>query len=80
MVSLHRSSADGSENVSGYFLWKRPVNGSAKTGRTENEPPGKRRVSVLPEQEVKKYTFDIEKYLNRRMRLKAEDEYEVISV
>ena len=27
----------------------------------------------------KKYTFDIEKYLNRRMRLKAEDEYEVIS-
>ena len=28
----------------------------------------------------KKYTFDIEKYLNRRMRLKAEDEYEVISV
>ena len=26
----------------------------------------------------KKYTFDIEKYLNRRMRLKAEDEYEVI--
>ena len=28
----------------------------------------------------KKYTFDIEKYLNRRMRLKAEDEHEVISV
>ena len=28
----------------------------------------------------KKYTFDIEKYLNRRMRLKAKDEYEVISV
>ena len=28
----------------------------------------------------KKYTFDIEKYLNRRIRLKAEDEYEVISV
>ena len=28
----------------------------------------------------KKYTFDIEKYLNRWMRLKAEDEYEVISV
>ena len=28
----------------------------------------------------KKYTFDIEKYLNRRMRLKTEDEYEVISV
>ena len=28
----------------------------------------------------KKYTFDIEKYLNRRMRLNAEDEYEVISV
>ena len=27
----------------------------------------------------KKYTFDIEKYLNRRMRLKAGDEYEVIS-
>ena len=27
----------------------------------------------------KKYTFDIEKYLNRRMRLKAEDEYEVIN-
>lgn len=27
----------------------------------------------------KKYTFYIEKYLNRRMRLKAEDEYEVIS-
>ncbi len=26
----------------------------------------------------KKNTFDIEKYLNRRMRLKAEDEYEVI--
>ena len=28
----------------------------------------------------KKYTFDIEKYLNRRMRLKAEDEYEIIEV
>ena len=26
----------------------------------------------------KKYTFDIEKYLNRRMKLKAEDEYDVI--
>ena len=26
----------------------------------------------------KNNTFDIEKYLNRRMRLKAEDEYEVI--
>ncbi len=26
----------------------------------------------------KKYTFDIEKYLNRRMKLKADDEYDVI--
>ena len=26
----------------------------------------------------KRYTFDIEKYLNRRMKLKAEDEFEVI--
>ena len=26
----------------------------------------------------KKYTFDIEKYLNRRMKLRAEDEYDVI--
>ena len=26
----------------------------------------------------KKYTFDIEKYLNRRMKLKAEDQYDVI--
>ena len=26
----------------------------------------------------KRYTFDIEKYLNRRMKLKADDEYEVI--
>ena len=26
----------------------------------------------------KKYTFDIEKYLNRRMKLKAEDEFDVI--
>ena len=26
----------------------------------------------------KKYTFDIEKYLNRRMKLKAEEEYDVI--
>ena len=30
-----RSFADGSETISGYFLWKRPVNGSAKTGMTE---------------------------------------------
>ena len=28
----------------------------------------------------KKYTFDIEKYLNRRMRLKADDEYDVIEI
>ena len=28
----------------------------------------------------KKYTFDIEKYLNRRMKLKADDEYDVIEV
>ena len=26
----------------------------------------------------KKYTFDIEKYLNRRMKLKADDEYDVV--
>ena len=26
----------------------------------------------------KKYTFDIEKYLNRRMKLKAEEEFDVI--
>ncbi len=26
----------------------------------------------------KKYTFDIEKYLNRRMKLKADDVYDVI--
>ena len=26
----------------------------------------------------KRYTFDLEKYLNRRMKLKAEDEFEVI--
>ena len=26
----------------------------------------------------KKYTFDIEKYLHRRMKLKAEDQYDVI--
>ena len=26
----------------------------------------------------KKYTFDIGKYLNRRMKLKADDEYDVI--
>ena len=30
MVSFHRPFADGNENVSGYFLWKRPTNGSAK--------------------------------------------------
>ena len=29
-TSLLRSYADGSETISGYFLWKRPVNGSAK--------------------------------------------------
>ena len=34
-TSLPRSFADGSETISGYFLWKRPVNGSAKTGMTE---------------------------------------------
>ena len=34
-TSLPRSFADGSETISDYFLWKRPVNGSAKTGRTE---------------------------------------------
>ena len=28
----------------------------------------------------RRYTFDIEKYLNRRMRLKAEDIFEVIQV
>lgn len=28
----------------------------------------------------KKYTFNIEKYLNRRMKLKAEDEYEVVQI
>ena len=28
----------------------------------------------------KKHTFDIEKYLNRRMKLKAEDEYEVVQI
>ena len=26
----------------------------------------------------KKYTFDIGKYLNRRMKLKADDEYDVV--
>ncbi len=26
----------------------------------------------------RKYTFDVEKYLNRRMKLKADDEYSVI--
>ncbi len=26
----------------------------------------------------KKYTFDIEKYLNRRMKLKADDVYDII--
>ena len=28
----------------------------------------------------KKYTFDIEKYLNRRMKLKADDVYDVIEI
>ena len=28
----------------------------------------------------KKYAFDIEKYLNRRMRLKADEEYDVIEI
>ena len=28
----------------------------------------------------KKYTFDIEKHLNRRMKLKADDEYDVVEV
>ena len=27
----HRSFADGSETLNGYFLWDRPGNGSAKT-------------------------------------------------
>ena len=45
--------ADGSEKLSGYFLWKRPANGSAKTGRTETSRRGKRRVSVLPGQGIK---------------------------
>ena len=35
------------------FLWKRPVNVSAKTGRTETSRGGQRRVSDLPEQGVK---------------------------
>ena len=34
-LSLPHSFTDGSEMISGYFLWKRPVNGSAKTGMTE---------------------------------------------
>ena len=40
-------------NTQRLFLWDRPANGSAKTGRTGNEPPGKRRVSGLLEQGVK---------------------------
>ena len=28
----------------------------------------------------KKYTFDIEKFLDRRLKLRAKDEYEVIEV
>ena len=28
----------------------------------------------------KKYTFDIEKFLNHRMKLKASEEYEVVAV
>jgi len=40
-------------NTQRLFLWDRPVNGSAKSWKVRDEPPGKRRDPELPEAGVK---------------------------